>query len=501
MVETIQVKLEEDTEGFNLPPPSSTRNHAASQHHETTTPSANNDSEAAAAAETDVLVALEDFLDRICLVKLKGKKDAEGNADTKLWPAVKFGSTREVCEKVKQVKKGLFFKLVGYFNRNKVCGSYPVAYLLGMKTMEESFIPLVSEDMAESFDEHINEILDKEEYKCNQKFQLALAIVEKRYTNELSDSPDEEDDDEGDDDSQSRDETVALDGGTLSSPSSNDQASVDVITIDDTPAKAGGNSNEKKRRGEDKNHGTARKKKKKKKVLAKQTPASKKKVAKQTPKSKSRAPPMVTPLQASSGDKDIAEYLDKAWSTPHGVMKHEDAWKLLEDKFGFTCVDGMFYPPPSQDEPVQDKPVASSLMGLRKDLCEKGLPGSSQPLSRDEKIDIARWVRYVHVNGLRDGQFINPNDQGKPIGKFMDGWGVLRDNFGCRYSNGKYHVPTSPNGGEIKVFETTSEVDGHFARFGVQCIPDNPGDKLSQQDRLGIELFFATPSFEVLNTL
>lgn len=492
MVETIQVKLEEDREGF--------QNHAASQH-ETTVPS-NNDSVAAAVAETDELdkqLAVKDFLDRICLVKLEGKKDAEGNVDTKLWPALKFGSKREVYEEVKKVNRGLSFKSVRYFkqqeeNGNKVSGSCGIAYLLGMRKIEESFIPL-SEDMAESFDERINETLDKEEYKCNQKFQLALAIVEKRYTDELSDSPPDGDDDhEEDDDDTSRDDTVAYNG---SANQAHDD--VDAISIEEdyTPAKAGGNDEKRKGEGD----GTTSNRKK---FFAKQTPASKKKVVpKQTPESKSCTIGVVTPLPANSDDKEISKHLVKARenSTPHSVMKHDEAWKLLEEKFGLTCVDGMFYLPPSRDQPVEDKPVASSLMGLRKDLCEKGLPGSSQPLSREEKIDIARWVLYAHVNGLRDGQYINPDGQGKPIRKFMDGWGVLRDNFGCRYSNGKYSVPTSPNGGDIKVFETTSEVDCHFARFGIQCIPDNPVEKLSQKDRLSIELFFATPSFETLNIL
>ena len=78
---------------------------------------------------------------------------------------------------------------------------------------------------------------------------------------------------------------------------------------------------------------------------------------------------------------------------------------------------------------------------------------------------------------------------------------VLRDNFGCSYSNRKYKVPLTPNGEEIQTFESDSDVDRHFARFGIQCIPDNPVDKLSQKDRLSIELFFAIPSFNVLNTL
>jgi hypothetical protein len=187
----------------------------------------------------------------------------------------------------------------------------------------------------------------------------------------------------------------------------------------------------------------------------------------------------------------------------HKLPTNDAAWNILKAKYGISCKDGKFYLPHTSDS-ENVKPVATSLMGLRKDLCAKGLPESIQPLSEEEKIDIARWVRYTHVKGLEDGQEINPDDLGEHIpSKFMDegAWPLLRDKFGCSW-NGTYKVPLTPNGEETKTFETTSGVDGHFARFGIQCIPDDPGDNiLSQKARLSIELFFATPSFEVLNTL
>jgi len=487
MVETVQVKLEADREGFLPPPSSSTQNQTASYQ----TPTSNNDSGSGSAAETDEFdnrLSGKNFDDKICLVKLKGK-DAEGNDDTKLWPALRYSSKLELLDAVKEdVNRSSHFKIVKYFKQRQQKGRDGIAYLLGMQTIEESFIAL-GEDVVESYDERIDELLGQDEYKCNPKFHLVVAIVEKRL-HELVDFSDEDDD--KDDDTQSHDETVAFDN-TLSSPSSNNEVSAEVsaevITIEDTPAKG---DEKKKRRGDGKDDGTASKKKKKK-------------VSKQTPKAKSRAtlPPMVTPLPAKSGDKDIAESLDGARFESHRVMKHAAAWKLLEEKFGFTCVDGKFYLPPLKDTSisVDDKPVASSLMSLRKDLCEKGLPESIQPLSRDEKIDIGRWVRYAHVKGLKDGQDINPDDLGIQIKRFMHAWVVLRDNFGCSYSNRKYKVPLTPNGEEIQTFESDSDVDRHFAKFGIQCIPDNPVDTLSQEDRLSIELFFAIPSFNVLNTL
>jgi len=482
MVGTVQVKLEADREGFLPPPSSSTQNQTASYQ----TPTSNNDSGSAAVAETDEFdnrLSGKNFLDKICLVKLHGK-DAEGNADTKFWPALRYSSKLELLDAVKEdVNRSSHFKIVKYFKQRQQKGRDGIAYLLGMQTIEESFIAL-GEDIVESYVERIDELLGQDEYKCNPKFQLVVAIVEKRL-NEQVDFSDEDDD--KDDDTQSHDETVAFDN-TLSSPSSNNEVSAEVITIEDTPAKG---DEKKKRRGVGKDDGAGSKKKKKK-------------ISKQTPKAKSRAtlPPMVTPLPAKSGDEDIAKSLRKARSKFHRVMKHEAAWKLLEEKFGFTCVDGKFYLPPLKDTSisVDDKPVASSLMSLRKDLCEKGLPESIQPLSRDEKIDIGRWVRYAHVKGLRDGQDINPDDLGMQIKRFMHAWVVLCDNFGCSYSNKKYNVPLTPNGEEIQTFESDSDVDRHFARFGIQCIPDNPGDKLSQEDRLSIELFFAIPSFNVLNT-
>lgn len=138
--------------------------------------------------------------------------------------------------------------------------------------------------------------------------------------------------------------------------------------------------------------------------------------------------------------------------------------------------------------PNQDKPVATSLANLRKDLCINGLPDSTSALTLYEKVDMARWVRYTHVSGLVDGQTINPDeDLGKPIEKLMDGWNILTKHFGCKYSGGVYKVPASPNGTKkTHSFTQTNEVYRHFARFGIQCLLDidETQEVLNKKDRL-----------------
>jgi hypothetical protein len=270
------------------------------------------------------------------------------------------------------------------------------------------------------------------------------------------------------------DKTVDFDS-TTPSPTSD----IQIITIEDTPAKSGSKS--RKRIGEDKDVETNKKKN--------GTSSTKRR------KSNSNVPPsMVTPDKAECDDKIIAEELDKTKFDPHSVIAHEDALKLLSEYYGLTR-EGIFF-----FFPFQEKPVATSLLGLRKELCENGLPKSIQPLSKDEKINIARWVRYHIVSGLTDGQCVSSLTYEKC--KFMKFWCFLDKNFGCEYKNRKYYVPTSPDRTEIKIFEETRDVDRHFARFGLQCIPDDvPEDMMSRNFRLEMELFFATPSFDVLNTL
>jgi hypothetical protein len=364
-----------------------------------------------------------------------------------------------------------------------------------MSAIEDSIIALGEGMVEKNWEDHIDELLKDNDYKDNERFKKAVEIIERRVDERFD--PSNEDDGDEDDEG-----TVAFDSGgsppslsysnqagasTSSTTSSTNQDSAEVIAIEDTPAKSGGKGNTRKGKSKD---GTASKKKKK--------------TSKQTPKSKTRGtqPPMVTPLPTKSSDKDVSNIL-RDFHISHKLPTNDAAWNILEAKFGIVCEDGKFYLPHTSDS-RDVKPVATSLMGLRKDLCAKGLPESIQPLSEEEKIDIARWVRYTHVKWLEDGQEINPDDLGEHIpSKFMDegAWPLLRDKFSCSW-NGTYKVPLTPSGEETKTFETTSGVDGHFARFGIQCIPDDPDDNiLSRKARLSIELYFATPSFEVLNTL
>ena len=195
---------------------------------------------------------------------------------------------------------------------------------------------------------------------------------------------------------------------------------------------------------------------------------------------------------------------------PYAVMTDAEAWRLLEAKFSLIHVFGKYYLPPQAKSVAaslvylreDNEPVATSLAGLRKDLCAHGVPGCIAAPFREERVCLARWVRYAHVAGLADSQPVDSDNLGEPFGQFMAGWKVMCDNFHCRYSSGRYVIPTSPTGEGKEMFERTIDVVRHFARFGIQCIPDNvPNEKLSRKDRFGLDIRFATPAFNVLNTL
>lgn len=490
MVATVQVKVEADNPNLDSPI------HQTSPYD---TPTSNNDSGAATSetVELNNLLSGKQFLDKLVIAKLQGTH-AERNERTFRWPALCYPNKKEFLLDVKTVSRSAYFKLAKYLHtasteRHNGCA---IAFLLGMSAIEDSIIALGEGMVEKNWEDHIDELLKHNDYKDNEKFKKAVEIIERRVDERFDPS----NEDEGDEDDEG---TVAFDSGgsplpslsysnqagasTSSTTSSTNQDSAEVIAIEDTPAKSGGKGNTRKGKSKD---GTASKKKKK--------------TSKQTPKSKTRGtqPPMVTPLPTKSSDKDVSNIL-RDFHISHKLPTNDAAWNILEAKFGISCKDGKFYLPHTSDS-RDVKPVATSLMGLRKDLCAKGLPESIQPLSEEEKIDIARWVRYTYVKGLEDGQEINPDDLGEHIpSKFMDegAWPLLRDKFGCSW-NGTYKVPLTPSGEETKTFETTSGVDGHFARFGIQCIPDDPDDNiLSRKARLSIELYFATPSFEVLNTL
>mmetsp|Transcript_13116 Transcript_13116/g.31901 ORF Transcript_13116/g.31901 Transcript_13116/m.31901 type:complete len:222 (+) Transcript_13116:455-1120(+) len=196
---------------------------------------------------------------------------------------------------------------------------------------------------------------------------------------------------------------------------------------------------------------------------------------------------MVTPVQPRLTEYTICQYISPT-DEPYRIMTDAQAWHLLESKFGMLCQDGRFY------FPNQEKPIATSMTNLRNDLCAYGLPPSSNDLSDDDNVNIARWVRYAHVAGLVDGQLICPDDFGQPIKNNTDVMNIL-GKFGCRCSNGLYKIP-----GEKWTLSHLG-VTRLFARFGIQCIPDDtPIDKLSRKDRFSLDVCFATPSSSDLNT-
>ena len=295
----------------------------------------------------------------------------------------------------------------------------------------------------------------------DEQFQKACALVKKRA-----------DDLESDDDS-----TVALAASPISESKVKEEEK-EVIEIADSPVPSANTSQtasqKRKDRGDEKEKDSAQKKKKVSIVHPtsnRKTPAKKSSVAKQvTP-----ATAFKSVINCESIAKKISPhhgpYTIMKNHSPYTIMKHSDAGKLLKDKFGVTYneVEGKYY------LPSQDKAVATTLAGLREDLCEHGLPEAIKPLSEDEMIDIARWVRYTHVNGIVDGQTITPADFGKPIDSFMQGNPFRKESllckFGCKYSGGKYSVPTI--GGGKKVFERQCDVDCHFAQFGIKCILDD----------------------------
>ena len=236
MVETVEIKIEGDREAFLPPSSSSTQNQAASQ--DDTIPSVN-------VAETNVFdhkLARDDFISRVCLVKLRGR-DVDGNADTKLWPAIRYSSHTELFDAVKKdVGMGPVLKIAGHFSEQQKRKGSIFVYLIGMQTIEESFIT-VSEDMVVSMSDIIDDLCHKEEYKYNQKFQAALKIVMDR-TYAINDFE------------SVSDETVAYDlSDNLPSPPSNKQASVEVITVEESPVVSSSGMNTKKRTSEKKDSG------------------------------------------------------------------------------------------------------------------------------------------------------------------------------------------------------------------------------------------------------
>ena len=461
-VVTVPIKREEDEPGYE---PSAHAPSPTTQHVPTSTET----------SAMDDNLAATDFLMKICLVKMGG------DMGDKLWPALRYDSIGALQNAVKNdlnIPTADLARLQGkILMKGPNSGSLGIAYLLGRSKVKRSLVALTDEDMVLDFYSEIDAIKVKDEYNNDAEFQKSLAIVMARIGNY----------DSSDDDS-----TVALGSPTATSNQQVEEVKEEVIDISDSPVAettTQQKSAEKKKRKGKGGEGTT-KQQKKKRTTTNQG---------KTPKSKSKQPSsIVTPAPSKKDmDKLIAEKISPIDET-YCVISNNEAWYLLEAKFGMTCVDVNHY------LPSQEKPVAKSLPSLRKYLCETGLPGSTAPLSTEEKVKIARWVRYTHVTEVNgDTQLmISPDDFGVPINKFMDAWKILRDKFGCRYVNGIYTIPISPSRVIAKVCETCVDACRYFAKFGIQCIPDDVSeDVLSKKDRLSLEVYFASPSITVLNTL
>ncbi|KAL7540503.1 hypothetical protein ACHAWF_007711 [Thalassiosira exigua] len=524
------VKKEDDDPGFD---PSSPPN--PSHHVQQPAPSAPSAEAAAATVSTaetfaiDVNLVATDIHEKICLVRTDGS-----NGNGKLWPALKFADKGELQEAMESDVKVPLSQLKLLQSKITVHGHHisgSIAYLFGRGKIERSLVALTDVVLAEDFHVHDGRGLkDKDGYRSDEEFQRAYDIALKRIHRQVDSNQEDDKDDELSSSNtvgyvdlcdSSDDEAVGQDDQDASSPGvavgvgeqdyaadvTGDASDLERDGGDETASAAEEaanlpasrtnatlNATAKKRKGEGSvKDGNSKKTKKKK------TPSSK---YEKTPKSKTERAPAVTPCAKSDGDgaKELSGEEASNWISPsnvvYNVLDNATAWQLLEEKFGMKCTDGNYY--------LHSKvtPIATSLATLRKELCANGLPMSTDLLSDEEKVGIMRWVRYANVSGLTDGQSIDPsNDLGKPMAKFMDCWSILSKNFGCQWSSGKYNVSTKPEGGEKKRFERTVDVDRHFAQFGIQCIPDSvPEETLSKKDRLSIEIYYATPLFNVLNT-
>ena len=225
----------------------------------------------------------------------------------------------------------------------------------------------------------------------NAKFHLACEVVKKRVTATSLDSDKSSDSEDGTSDD---DVTVPLVGSPSSvnavvsqqeTSSSNQQAQVktEEIEVDGSPGIGDGDdqakTSEKKKR---KKGGDGVGKGSKKKKTSTKTPKAKAATSKngKTLKSqgKGSAASVVTPAPSKINiDKVVSERISPT-DEPYSVMTNAAAWKLLESKFGVTYESEKYY------LPSQEKPVATTLTGLRKDLCEKGLPEAPSllPLKR-----------------------------------------------------------------------------------------------------------------------
>ncbi|KAL9187405.1 hypothetical protein ACHAXT_001508 [Thalassiosira profunda] len=522
------IKQESDQPGYS-PPPSP---NAHAPHAPFATPANAGASAAAATAapETAVLdefLAASDFEDRIRLVSAVG-------SDGKLWPALRFDNMVNLQDAILRDVKAPKGKVAHL--RNKILGKLGateapngIVYLLGRGKIKRSFVVLTPQVIEEDFYNFIHAGLqNKDGYKDDEKFKEALALTRFRLStydsdeespvkqegakstetpeanvaggpeanasseaeaaNDTEDAADDDDDVSATVDLQGNGDTTAANVPSVVNVSGPGEVAGDPLPANGDVRAASTDKKKKKRKGGPKENGG------KKSKTANKTPAKARRTRNGKKAKASRVSMSPAPTKNVAMDDDISKMISPV-DESYTVITDDEAWKLLKSYYRVTLVDGRYY------IPSQERPVATTLAGLRKTLCILGLPPSTSELTVQQRVDIARWVRYANVSGLADGQTITPDDLGKHMNKFMDAWGLLRDNFGCHWSPGKYYtVPSSPEGGRM-TFETDGEVQREFAKFGIQCLPDNiPVETLSKKDRLSLELFFATPPLRVVNT-
>lgn len=195
---------------------------------------------------------------------------------------------------------------------------------------------------------------------------------------------------------------------------------------------------------------------------------------------------------SSNGDSDSEQ---SSKDEMYQIMSGSSAWRLLQERFGFTYHSGKYCLPGKENRPGKDSTAMEgmnyfgSLDKLRKHLCAYGLPEVKKHLTENEVCDLSRWVRYANVIGLTEGALINPKDIGEPL-NFMKAWGMLQK-LGMKYSSG-YIYPSSDPSKVASKFERVPEFMVHVARFGIPHVDGiQSNEVLSEDDRFKLDLFIA----------
>lgn len=308
-----------------------------------------------------------DFVERICLVKL----DVD-----KLWPALQFSSAGELQAAVRKdvnVTPQALARLQNKILQHTRHFHAGVAYLLGRGKIRYSLMA-VEKKMICNFYEHIGRA--SSDLSGNEGFKRAYDIAMSRLGSAEGDNSD-------------TDETASLDG-------SSSRVSIRPVMVkeedEDEVVDFGDNCG-----GEDNlinsdNSGTTDNKKdnnatKTGQITRSEVARKKRKVKSKmkTPKAKRAAvSSTVTPSSSQQFALDIEKGVAKMISPddePYSIITNAVALELLQSKFGLKVEAGKYY------LSNQDKPVASSLANLRKDLCNNGLPDSTSALTFYEKVD------------------------------------------------------------------------------------------------------------------